>query len=145
MKKAAAIAILPLAIAANLAVAQQDCGLANLDPIALDKNQNAEISRDEAQGTTLAWAYEKVDTNGDGIISQPEFAARCSSYQSAGGDQSGTAKVKEEPSALEKAAAEKASQQKERQARKVEGRVDQETDKAVDSVIDRGLDRLFGN
>lgn len=144
MRKAAFI-ILPWALAGNLAFAQADCGLANLDPIALDKNQNAEISRDEAQGTTLAWAYDKVDTNGDGIISQPEFAARCSSYQSTGGGQPGAATVKDEPSALEKAAAEKASQQKERQVRKVEGRVDQETDKAVDSVIDRGLDRLFGD
>jgi len=58
-------------------VSAQECNLATLDPLALDKNQNGVINREEAQGTALTWVFNKVDSNGDGIISKPEFAKRC--------------------------------------------------------------------
>lgn len=113
----------------------QDCPLANLDPFALDKNQDGQISRAEAQGSVLAWSFDQVDQNGDGIIDQAEFGARCATFAQA---------EPREPSAAEKAAAQKAERQKSRQGSRVNRRVDQETDKAVDRTIDRGLDRLFG-
>ncbi|MEX1033817.1 MAG: hypothetical protein WDZ30_10700 [Cellvibrionaceae bacterium] len=145
MYKRSLAAALALLFATSLSVADNDCGLANLDPIALDKNGNAELSRDEAQGSALAWAFDQVDTNNDGVISQPEFGARCASYKAgASGSNNQTNAKPREPTAAEKAAAEKAERQKARQSRKVEGRVDEETDEAVDSAIDKGLDRLFG-
>lgn len=133
------IRVLPLVLLSTGALGEEDCGLADLDPIALDKNKNGALSRDEAQGSALAWEFDRVDANGDGIISQPEFANRCNP-QSAEAE-----KAEREPAAAEKAAAEKAERQKSRQASKVEGRVDKETDEAVDGAIDKGLDRLFGN
>lgn len=125
---------LPLVLFAA-AVQAQDCPLANLDPFALDKNQDGRISRDEAQGSALAWSFDQVDRNGDGFINQQEFSTRCAT----------TAKAEpREPTAAEQAAAAKAGRQKSRQSSRVERRVDQEADKAADSVIDRGLNRVFG-
>lgn len=113
----------------------QDCPLANLDPFALDKNQDGRISRTEAEGSTLAWSFDQVDQNGDGVINQQEFSGRCAAFAKA---------EPREPTAAEQAAAAKAERQKGRQGNRVNQRVDKETDKAVDGVIDRGLDRLFG-
>ncbi len=70
MNRIVLTAVFSLLFPASSAFAQQDCGLTDLDPIALDKNKNAEISRDEAQGTTLAWAFDKVDSNNDGVVSR---------------------------------------------------------------------------
>lgn len=121
---------LPLLLFAATA---QACPLANLDPFALDKNQDGQISRAEAQGSALVWSFDQVDRNGDGVIDQKEFSTRCAAQTEP-----------REPTAAEKAAAEKAERQKGRQTSRVNQRVDQETDKAVDRTIDRGLDRLFG-
>lgn len=112
----------------------QDCPLANLDPFALDKNQDGQISRAEAQGSSLAWSFDQVDKNNDGIVDQREFDGRCASFAAA---------EPREATAAEKAAAAKAERQQSRQKSRVDQRVDKETDKAVDRVIDRGLDRLF--
>jgi hypothetical protein len=119
------------------------CGLAALDPVALDRNGNGQISRDEAAGTALAWAFDSVDANGDGAVDQPEFGARCANY-----DAAGTAPVSSEvardPTVVERVAVEKAEEQKTRAQGRIGQRVDQEANNAVDGLIDKGLGKIFG-
>lgn len=118
--------------------ANAECGLANLDPIALDRNGNGEISRDEAAGTTLAWAFDNVDTDRNAVLSQAEFMARCNTYQSA------SVEAPRERTVVEEVAIGKAEEQKERQESRIGQRVDQEANNAVDGLIDRGLGKIFG-
>lgn len=127
------------------ALSQNNCALTDLNPVALDKNKNGAISRDEAADSVLAWSFDQVDSNKDGIIDQPEFAQRCNPQaQAQAANTARTSTAKAEPNALEKVATEKTDRQVQRQSNKAESRVDQETDKAVDKAVNRGLDRLFG-
>lgn len=124
------------AAGAGPASAGSGCGL-DVDPAALDSNHNAELSRNETAGSALADVFDRVDSNGDGVISQPEFAGRCASLQAtenkdwaAGWDDT--------------VAGEKAQRQTDRQKSRVNSRVDQETDKATDSMVDKAMGAIFG-
>lgn len=120
----------------------EDCNLKDLDPIALDKNKNGAISRDEADGSLLAWVFNKVDANSNGLIDSSEFMNRCNAVAT----KTAQAEVKKdaEPGAVEAAVVEKADRQVDRAGAQAESRVDKETDEAVDKAVNKGLDRLFG-
>lgn len=137
MKTTAALGL--VALLAIPALSHASCGLEGLDPVVLDRNGNGQISRDEAAGTALAWAFDTVDGNGDGVIDQPEFGARCASYTT-----SAASSAPRDPTVVERVAVEKAEEQKQRQQSRVGQRVDQEANNAVDGLIDRGLGRIFG-
>lgn len=128
MRNKAKAVLLGLGLASGSAYG--GCGL-DVDPGKLDKDWNGELSRGEVRGTVLDDVFERVDTNNDGVIGQPEFASRC------------TALRQSEESPVADAVKEKAERQQQRQQNRVESRIDRETDRAVDRAIDRGLNRLF--
>lgn len=140
MKTSLALGIAALVALPSLAHA---CGLAALDPVALDRNGNGQISRDEVAGTALAWAFDRVDANADGAIDQPEFDARCASYGAAAIPAAAT-EAPREPTVVEQVAIEKAEEQRERAQGRIGQRIDQETNNAVDGLIDKGLGKIFG-
>lgn len=114
-----------------------DCGL-NLNPAALDTNNDAQLSRAEVSGSPLEPVFDRVDTNGDGVISQTEYASRCSSLQATeknGWDTSGWEDT---------AAGKRAERQKNRQQNRVDNRIKRETDKASDSAVDKVMGTIFG-
>lgn len=112
--------------------ARADCGL-DVDPVALDADRNGDLSREETGGTALGPVFDRVDRNGDSVISQYEFAGRCVSMKETADESDG------EPSAVERKAAEKV----ERQRNRTESRVDQKTDSVMDKAVDKALDGLF--
>lgn len=119
------------------APAAAGCGL-NVNPAALDTNHNAQLSRAETYGTPLAPVFDRIDSNRDGVISQPEYANRCANLQTAGnrGWDSGW-----DDSVVGK----RVERQQSRQQDRVNNRINQETDKATDNLMDKAMGALFGN
>lgn len=114
-----------------------DCGL-DLNPATLDTNKDAQLSRAEVSGSPLEPVFGRIDTNGDGLISQTEYASRCRSLQAtqnSGWDTSGWEDT---------AAGKRAERQKNRQQNRVDNRVNRETDKATDSAVDKVMGAIFG-
>lgn len=60
-----------------------------LDPMTLDKNGDKKISREEASEPPLSMFFDRVDTNGDGVLDQAELAAMRSRMRSGGGGPGG--------------------------------------------------------
>lgn len=116
--------------------AAASCGL-DLNPGALDRNHNSELSRDETAGTALEGVFDRVDTNRDGAISQSEYTGRCASLQAkknSGWDSGWEDSV----------AGKRAERQSDRQQNRVNNRINSETDKATDSAVDKVMGAIFG-
>lgn len=117
--------------------AAANCGL-NVNPAALDRNSNAELSRNEVSGTALAGVFGRIDTNNDGVISQTEYANRCNSLRATNNDgwNSGWA---------DNVAGERAERQQRRQENRINNRINRESDRATDSAVDKVMGAIFGN
>lgn len=133
----ASLITLTLNLGAGLTPAQAGCGL-EADPAKLDQDWNAELSHEEVRGSSLEPVFDRVDRNGDGVIGQPEFAARCSAMTEDGGGSRA-----ERPPAAAQLVGDKARRQARRQRSRTESRLDRETDRAVDSALDRAVNSLF--
>lgn len=113
------------------------CGL-DVNPVEIDANRDAVLSRDEVKGTQLAWVFDKVDTDDNGNISQMEYMQRCDSIAP------GTAEKTAPETATESGVVEdKADRQLDRQKDNVDDRIDEETDEAADKAVDSVLDSIF--
>lgn len=111
------------------------CGL-NVNPAALDRNNNAELSRGEVYATPLAPVFDRIDTNRNGVVSQSEYAGRCASLQATANDNAGW-----NDSIVDK----RVQQQQQRQQNRINDRVNRETNKASDGMVDKVMGAIFGN
>lgn len=127
-----------LATALLASSAYAGCGL-DVDPAALDTDHNGTLSLAETRGTPLAGVFSRVDQNGNGAISPPEFGGRCASATSAWSN------VSQESPWEDTVVDNKVERQTQRQRSQIDERVDRETDKAADSLVDKALGALFGN
>lgn len=126
-----------LCAAALATPAAANCGL-NVNAAALDSNNNAVLSRAEVYATPLAPVFDRIDTNRNGVVSQSEYAARCSSLQASNNDgwNSGWEDT---------VAGERAQRQQQRQQNRINNRVNRESDRAADSAVDKVMGAIFGN
>lgn len=115
------------------------CGLDG-NPVAMDADGNAQLSKDEVKGTKLAWVFDKVDTDNNNVISQTEYSGRCQAIQTPLPENDPAPESEDtDPGVVEK----KTSRQVERQKNNVDNRVNNEVDEAADEAVDGVLDSIF--
>lgn len=124
-----------LCAAALAGPATAGCGL-NLNPAAMDSNNNAELSRAEAYASPLAPVFDRVDTNRDGLISQTEYANRCIALRASGNDNNGW---------HDSPVGQRVQKQQQRQQNRINDRVNRETNEAADGMVDKVMGAIFGN
>ena len=124
-----------LCAVALAAPAAANCGL-DVNPGALDRNQNARLSRGEVYGSPLAPVFDRVDTDNNGFISQSEYANRCYSLQASAGNNNGW---------HDSPVGQRVQKQQQRQQNRINNRVNRETNETADGMVDKVMGAIFGN
>lgn len=111
----------------------------NVNAAALDTNGDTKLSRAEVRGSALESVFDRVDSNGDGVISQSEYVNRCSSLRATQNDDNNASGWDDT------VVGKRADRQSKRQQNRVDRRVNQETDQATDTLIDKIMGKIFGD
>lgn len=123
-----------LCIAVFAGPAAAGCGL-NVNPGALDTNRSTTLSRAEAYGSPLAPVFDRIDTDKNGFISQPEYANRCASLQASANNNGWN----------DSPVGERVQRQQKRQQNRINNRINRESNEAADGMVDKAMNAIFGN